>query len=151
MFGQPLSVPPVSSVVNPAEFVFNRNFGPSRPYRSSPHDHPTISLIKTSNAIRACSRAKYCAEPPTGNDSTKNRAATSGISVDSGPALRQNLKNRTPSACSTNTASSPQPLTLAPPPSAPPRLRMLRNNSLFPLTHDPNAAPPNCPLFSQLD
>ena len=63
---------PVSSVVSPAEFVFNRNFGPTRPYRSSPHDHPTISPTKTSNAIRACSRAKSCAEPPTGNDSKNN-------------------------------------------------------------------------------
>gem|GEM_PF-2998451 len=84
----------VSSVVNPAEFVFNRNFGPSLPYRSSPHDHSTFSPIKTSNAIRACSRAKSCAEPPTGSDSKNNLAATSGISLDSAPALRQNFKNR---------------------------------------------------------
>jgi hypothetical protein len=84
----------MSSVIDPAEFAFNRNFGPTRPYRSSPHDHPTISPIKTSNDIRACSRAKSCAEPPTGNDSKNNLAATSGISLDSGPALRQNFKNR---------------------------------------------------------
>ena len=94
MFGQPLSVPPVSSVVNPAEFVFNRNFGPSLPYRSSPHDHSTFSPIKTSNAIRACSLANSYSRTPPGSDSKKNRTATSGISVDSAPKLRQNFKNR---------------------------------------------------------
>jgi hypothetical protein len=88
------NTPPMSSVVNPAEFAFNRNFGPTRPYRSSSHDHPTICPIKTSNAIRTCSLENSCARPPTGNDSKNNRAATSGISVDSGPALRKNFKNR---------------------------------------------------------
>jgi len=76
----------VSFVVSTAEFVFNRNFGPTRPYRSSPNDHPNISPIKTSNAIRACSCVKSCAEPPTGNDSKNNLAATSGISLDSAHA-----------------------------------------------------------------
>ena len=43
----------------------------SRPKRSSPHDHPSISDKKTSKAIRACSLAKSCAELPDGNDSKK--------------------------------------------------------------------------------
>jgi hypothetical protein len=36
---------------------------------------------------------KSCAEPPTINDSKNDLAATSGISLDSAPALRQNFKN----------------------------------------------------------
>jgi hypothetical protein len=51
-------------------------------------------LVKTSKAIRACSRANSCAEPPPGNDSRNNLTATSGISLDSAPALRQNFINR---------------------------------------------------------
>ncbi|MCX6963742.1 MAG: hypothetical protein NTW41_00090 [Verrucomicrobia bacterium] len=88
-----LSVPPVSSVANPARLAFNRNFGPTRPKRSCPHDQPSTSDKNTSNAIRACSRANSCAEVPIGNDSKNNLAATSGISLDSGPAPRQNFRN----------------------------------------------------------
>jgi hypothetical protein len=88
------SVLSVSLVVNPAEFVFSRNFGPRRPKRSSPQAQPSISDKKTSKAIRACSRANSCAEEPTGNDSKNNLTATSGISLDSAPRSRQNLKKR---------------------------------------------------------
>jgi len=145
------SVFSVSSVVNPARLALSRNFGPTRPYRSSPHDHPTISLIKTSTAIRACSRTKSCAEPPTGSDSKKNRAATSGISVDSAPKLRQNFKNNSQCTLYQNSVLS---ATRIPHPST---IRTTRGFGCsatmcsLPSLMIPTPPPPNCPLFSQLD
>jgi len=111
--------------------------------------HPTISPIKTSNAIRVCSRAKSCAEPQTGNDSKNNLAATSGISVDSGPALRQNFKNHYKRTLHQYSVFS---ATFATPPSAPhtpldaPQQFFLSPRSCFPYckTH------PDWPLFSRL-
>jgi hypothetical protein len=66
---------------------------------SRSHDHPSISDKKTSNAVRACSRAKSCAETTAGNNTKNNLAATSGILLDS--ALRQNFKKAAPNARST--------------------------------------------------
>jgi hypothetical protein len=152
MFGQhPLRAPCVLGG-QPCRIRLQPEFRPHPPIPSSPHDHPTISPIKTSNAIRACSRMKSCAEPPTGN-SKNNLAATSGISLDSAPALRQKLRNRTPSARSTNKEPFPQPPTLALPPSAPPtpsdapQQFSLSPRSCFQYCN----AHPNCPLFSYID
>jgi hypothetical protein len=81
-------------VVNPVLVAFSRNFGPLRPDWSSPHDQPSVSDKNTSNAIRACSLAKSCAELPDGNDPKNSLATASGMALDSGPASRQNFRKR---------------------------------------------------------
>jgi hypothetical protein len=57
----------------------------------------------------------YSRTPP-GNDSKKNRAATSGISVDSAPKLRQSFKNNSQCTLYQNSVLSatriPQPSTI---------------------------------------
>jgi hypothetical protein len=98
--------------------------------------------MKTSNAIRACSRAKSCAEPPTGNDFKNNLAATSGISLDSAPhtptKLQKSLQMHAPPIQRLIRNLQPSPFHH---PNHP-HLRMLRKNSLLPLPHDSHAAKP---------
>ena len=146
------SVLSVSSVVHPPECAFNRNFSPTCPSRSSPHDHPTISLIKTSNPIRASSGANSSAEPPTGNDSKNHLAATSGTSIDSAPALRQNFRNRSKCTFYQYSVFSGTPIPRPSTIRTTHILRMLRIHSLFPLTHASNSASlaRNVPFFIAL-
>jgi len=94
MFGhQPLRAPCVLGGRS-CRVCLQPEFRPHAPIPILSPRPPRHLPLKTSSAIRACSCTKSCAEPPTGNDSKNNLAATSGISLDSDAVLRQSFRDR---------------------------------------------------------